>query len=85
MTSSITQAEVFMVAERAVGQAANDLRAEFGLMVDEMRGLITGVQGELQGEMNSLRDSVSEAFKQNNNQLRAEISDANKKMQTELI
>ena len=41
-----TQAEVLIVAERAVGQAANDLRAEFGLMIDDVKGIITGVQNE---------------------------------------
>ena len=85
MASQITSAEVYMVAERAVGQAANDLRAEFGLMVDEVRGLITGVRGEFQGELDSLRQSVTEAFKENNKLLRADITNIGESIQTDLV
>ena len=40
---SATSAEIFMVAERAVGQAANDLRGEFGVKLHEITGNIAGI------------------------------------------
>ena len=85
MASQITSAEVYMVAERAVGQAANDLRAEFGLMVDEVKGLITGVRGELHGELDSLRQSVAEAFKEHNKALRADLNNIGETIQSDLV
>ena len=57
-----TSAEIYMVAERAVGQAANDLRAEFGLKFQEVMGIIPGVKNEMDGELISLRDELSTAF-----------------------
>ena len=85
MTTSLTSAEVYMVAERTVGQAANDLRAEFGLKIDEVKGLINGATGELQGELDSLRQSVTEAFKENNKSLRADLTNIGESIQTDLV
>ena len=82
---SAAQAEIFMVAERAVGQAANDLRAEFGLKFQEITGIITGVKGVLDGEIGSLRDDISKAFKENNKSLRAELSNIGESIQTDLV
>ena len=73
-----------MVAERAVGQAANDLRAEFGLKFQEITGIITGVKNELNGELNSFRDDVSNAFKEHNKSLRAEMNNVGETIQAEL-
>ena len=84
MTSAITQAEVYMVAERAVGQAANDLRAEFGLKFQEITGIITGVKNELDGELSSFRDDVTNASKENNKMLRAAMSNVGETIQAEL-
>ena len=80
-----THQEIFMVAERAVGQAANDLRAEFGLKFQEITGIITGVKGELDGEISSLRDDIRKAFKENNKSLRAELSNIGESIQTDLV
>ena len=85
MTSFITSTEAFMVAERAVGQAADDLRAEFGLKFQEVMGVINGVKNELDGELSSFRDDVSNAFKESTSTLRAEISSANETIQSEIV
>ena len=80
-----THQEIFMVAERAVGQAAVDLRAEFGMKFQEITGIIAGVKGELDGELSSLRDEITNAFNNQANTLRAEMSNANEAAQTELV
>ena len=73
-----------MVAERAVGQAAHDLRGEFGLKFQEVMETITGVKNEIDGELISLRDELSTAFKENNKTIRAEITTIGDNIQAEL-
>ena len=53
MTIFITSTEAYMVAERAVAQAADDLRAEVGLKLQEMSEALAGVKGELEGEIHT--------------------------------
>ena len=50
--------DAFMVAERAVGRAANDLRAEFGVQLNEIKGSIAGAQNE-----SHITPRFTEAFK----------------------
>ena len=73
---SATQAEIFMVAERAVGQAAQDLRSEFGLQMSEIRGSIEKVKEDMAGGLNVFRDTIQQAFVANNKTLRADISNS---------
>ena len=84
-----TSVELFMVAERAVGQAVSDLRGEFAVQLGELESKfeanITGIKDELNGELNSFRDTVHEAFKENNKSLRAEVSGAKDIIVQELV
>ena len=71
--SYITQADALMVAERTVGQAPSDLRADFGMQQEEIKGNITGSKTELQGELSSFREQVQSALEHNNKMLRGEM------------
>ena len=88
MTSPMDQTtheEIFMVAERAVGQAASNLRLEFGAKFQEITGILAGVKSEIDGELTSLREEITNAFNNQSNTLRAEMSTAIEASQTELI
>ena len=43
--------DAFMVAERAVGQAAADIRAEFGIQLNDIRGSIVGSKVSSMGKL----------------------------------
>ena len=45
--SMMTSAEVFMVAERAVGLAVGDLRAEIGVQLNEVKNNYNVLTGEI--------------------------------------
>ena len=68
MSANASQ-DIFMVAERAVGLAVGNLRAELGAQIVEMKNGFDGMSGEL----DTLRETVQNAFAMNNKTLRAEI------------
>ena len=63
---------VFMVAERAVGLAVGDLRAELGAQLNEVKNNYN----VLTGEIDTLRENIQNAFNINDKTLRADISKA---------
>ena len=76
--------DILMVAERAVCQAANELRADMGIQRSEIMGEITGVKNELQGGLDSFREMVQHAFEQNNTMLRGEVDKMNEAVAMDL-
>ena len=65
-----------MVAERAVGQQINDLRGELGVKFHEIENGDNGLKSlksEIENEMSTLNDNLTDAFTQNNALLRREI------------
>ena len=75
----ISEAEIVMVAERAVTQGLNDLRGELGVKFHEIENGGTGMKflqsklSDLEDEISNLSDSVTTAFKNKNQLLRNEI------------
>ena len=72
----MTEAEIVMVAERAVGQQINDLRGELGVKFHEIENGDNGLKSlksEIENEMSTLNDNLTDAFTQNNALLRREI------------
>ena len=78
-TMGISEAEIVMVAERAVTQGLNDLRGELGVKFHEIENGGTGMKflqsklSDLEDEISNLSDSVTTAFKNKNQLLRNEI------------
>ena len=89
-TMSISQADIYMVAERAVTQLMDGLRGELGVKFHELENGEQGLQvlhsklGELEEELGNLSDNVTTSFKQNNGLLRNEIKAAKGDIVTEI-
>ena len=74
--TSMSEQDVVMVAERAVGQQINDLRGELGVKFHEIENGDNGLKflkTEIENEISTRNDNLTDAFTKNNALLRKEI------------
>ena len=72
--AAMTNENVVMVAERAVGQLIDDLRGELGLRFQGVESAINEIKSETEQAVEDLSAAMTDAFKQNNASLRNEIA-----------
>ena len=58
----MSQADIFMVAERAVQQHINDLRGEVGVRLQTIENVVAGLQNNLSANVDELKEDFAVSY-----------------------